>query len=342
MRLTVSEIAAAVQGRVLGDGTTIIEGAAGLSEATPRDITFVRDASKADTIELYKATKAAAVFIPKDFQFDARTAIVVDSPIAAFSQLLAVIGKETENRPQGIHPSAVIDPSATVGREVSVGPQCVIEKDAVIEDGACLMAQVYVGARSRVGQNALLYPQVVLREDVAVGKNCILHPGVVIGADGYGFFFAGGRHNKIPHVGGVVIQDDVEIGANSCVDRAMTGFTVIGRGTKIDNLVQVAHNVQIGPMSLLVSQVGIGGSTKLGAGVVLGGQVGVADHVTIGDGVRVGAQSGIGKDVEKGATLFGTPVKPMAEELKLQVLLRRLPELFKEVKKLREKIGKNG
>lgn len=342
MRLTVSEIAAAVHGRVLGDGHTVIEGAAGLSEATPRDISFVRDGGKADTIGLYRSSKAGAIFIPKDFQFDARTAIEVESPIAAFSQFLALIAGETANRPVGVHKTAHVDPSARIGRGASVGPNCVVEKEAVVDDGACLMAQVYVGARSRIGQNTLIYPQVSIREDVSVGKNCILHSGVVLGADGYGFFFAGGRHNKIPHVGGVIIEDDVEIGANSCVDRGMTGMTVVGRGTKIDNLVQVAHNVQIGPMALLVSQVGIGGSSKLGAGVVLAGQVGVADHVTIGDGVRVGAQSGIGKDVEKGATVFGTPVKPVGEELKLHVLLRKLPELFKEVKKLRERTEKNG
>jgi len=342
LKFSVTEIAAAVQGRVLGDGNTVIEGAAALGEATAKDVSFIRDAQKADVIELYRASKAGAIFVPKDFQFDARTAIVVESPIAAFCHILSIIAHEIDIRPHGIHASATVSPSAKLGRGVSVGPQCVIESDAVIEDGACLMAQVYVGARSRVGANSLLYPQVVLREGVSVGKNCILHPGVVLGADGYGFFFAGGRHNKIPHVGGVVIEDDVEIGANSCVDRAMTGTTVVGRGSKIDNLVQVGHNVQIGPLALLVSQVAIGGSSTLGAGVILGGQTGVADHITIGDGARVGGRSGITKHVEKGATLFGMPAKPVAEELKLQALTRRLPEIFKEVRKLRELIGKNG
>lgn len=341
MRLKVSDIAEQVKGRVSGDGAAVIQGVAGLTDAGPADISFVRDAEKAETLALFKSSRAGAVFVPKGFNAVGRTVVEVENPIAAFCQVLALIEKENQIRPSGVHPTAVVHASAKIGRDVHIGAHCVIEKDAVIDDGVCLIAQVYVGSRSRVGQNSLLYPQVVVRDGVTIGRNCILHPGAVIGADGYGFYFASGRHNKIPHVGGVIIEDDVEVGANTCIDRGMTGNTVVGRGTKIDNLVQVAHNVEVGPLCLLVSQVGIAGSSKLGAGVVLAGQVGVADHVTIGDGVKVGAQSGIGKDVEKGATMFGTPVRPVTEELKLHSLLRRLPELFKDVRKLKEIIGKH-
>jgi UDP-3-O-[3-hydroxymyristoyl] glucosamine N-acyltransferase len=341
LQLTVSDIAAQVQGRVQGDGAAVIRGVAGLTEAGAADLAFVRDARNADAAEQFKQSKAGAVLVPKGFVSNGRTVIEVDNPIAAFAHVLGLVARETQHRPDGVSAGAHIDPSAKLGQNVRIGPGCVVEKDAVIGDGACLVAQVYVGARSRVGDNTVLYPQVVLREDVTVGRNCILHPGAVIGADGYGFFFAGGRHNKIPHVGGVRIEDDVEIGANTCVDRAMTGLTVVGRGTKIDNLVQVAHNVQIGPLCLLVSQAGVAGSSRLGTGVVLAGQVGVADHVTIGDGAKLGAQSGVAKDVPAGQEYFGAPAQPVGDAMRQLLSLRRLPELLREFKKLKETMGKH-
>jgi UDP-3-O-[3-hydroxymyristoyl] glucosamine N-acyltransferase len=342
LQLKASDIAARVSGRLEGNGGAVIVGAAGLAEAKPGDVAFVRDARDAKTSALFKSTKAGAVLVPRGFPAEGRTVIEVDNPIAAFSDILALIAREAEARPSGVNKSATIDPSAKIGKDARIGAGCVVEKDAVIEDGACLMAQVYVGARSRVGANSILYPQVVLREDVSIGKNCILHPGVVIGADGYGFFYAGGKHNKIPQVGTVIVEDDVEIGANSCVDRAMTGATVVGKGTKIDNLVQVAHNVQVGPHCLLIAQVGIGGSCKIGAGVILAGQAGLADHLTIGDGARVAAQAGVMNDVAPKEDVWGTPSQPAQETLRQVALIRRLPELFKEFKKLKEIFAKHG
>lgn len=325
-----------------GNGQAPVRGAAGLAEATDTDITYVKDASNVDLARLYEKTRAAAVIVPKGFPANGRTVIECANPQAAFAQVLGLLAREAEVRPEGIHPTAVIHPGARIGNGARIGPLCVVEKGATVGDRACLMGQVYVGARSSVGEDSLLYPQVVLREGVSVGRRCIVHAGAVIGSDGYGFYFADGRHNKIPQVGTVIVEDDVEIGSCSAIDRATTGATVIGRGTKIDNLVQVAHNVQVGPLCLLVAQVGIGGSTKLGTGVILGGQVGVADHLTIGDGVKSGAQTGINRNVDAGEELFGTPAQRMTDQLRQISLIRRLPELFKDFKKLKEKLDRNG
>jgi UDP-3-O-[3-hydroxymyristoyl] glucosamine N-acyltransferase len=213
-----------------------------------------------------------------------------------------------------------------------------VEDGAEIGDRAKLMGHVYVGARSRVGEDTLLYPNVVLREEVSVGKRCIVHAGAVLGSDGYGFYFAGGKHNKIPQVGTVVVEDDVEIGSCTTIDRATTGATIIRQGAKIDNLVQIAHNVEVGPHCLIVAQVGIAGSTKLGRGVVLAGQVGVADHAVIGDGAQVGAQSGIKGEVKPGEVLFGSPAQPVQETIRQGLLVRKLPELFRDMKKLKESL----
>jgi UDP-3-O-[3-hydroxymyristoyl] glucosamine N-acyltransferase len=182
-----------------------------------------------------------------------------------------------------------------------------------------------------------VYAQVVIREEIQIGARCIIHPGAVIGADGYGFYFAQGKHNKIPQVGTVIIEDDVEIGASTTIDRATTGATRIGRGTKIDNLVHIAHNVVVGENTLLVAQVGIAGSCTLGKGVVMGGQSGVADHMTIGDGAQIGGQTGVIQDAEPGAVLFGTPAQPIKDAMKQAVLLKRLGDLFADVKKLKGK-----
>jgi UDP-3-O-[3-hydroxymyristoyl] glucosamine N-acyltransferase len=341
MQISVSDIAKQTKGVVKGDGSSIVRGAAGLGEASATDISFLKDVKDAAAIALLGTSKAAAVFVPKNFDANGRTVIEVDNPQAAFAHVLGLVAKEAEVRPEGVHPTAVVHPTAKIGAQVRIGAHSIVEAGAVIGDRACLMGQNYVGARSKVGDDTLLYPQVVLREDVTVGKRCILHAAAVIGSDGYGYYFADGRHNKIPQVGTVIIEDDVEIGSCTAIDRATTGATRVGRGTKIDNLVQVAHNVQIGPLCLLVSQVGIAGSTTLGAGVILAGQTGVADHVKIGDGVKCGARTGINRDIPAGSTMWGGPAQPINDELRQIALLRRLPEIAKDVKKLKEKLDPN-
>lgn len=338
MKITVAEIARLVGGRAAGDTARVIEGAAGLLEADPSDVSFVRDLAKAETREALARTRAGAVLLPKGAPGNGKTHIEVENPMAAFATVLKRISDEKTPRRRGVHPTAVIDPTATVGADVFIGPHCVIEANAKIGDRVQLIAQVYVGPGSQVGSDSLIYAGVVFREYVTVGARCIIHPGTVIGSDGFGFFYSGGKHNKIPQIGTVAVGDDVEIGAGAAIDRATTGTTRVGSGTKIDNLVHIAHNVEIGERSLLAAQVGIAGSTTLGPGVALGGQAGVADHVVLGAGVQVGAQSGIHRDVPPKTVMFGTPAQPIQDTIKQSLLAKRLPELFKDVKKLKREV----
>ena len=229
---------------------------------------------------------------------------------------------------------ARIDPGATVG------PLCVVESRAVVGPGVRLHALVHVGPGVEIGEGTIIYPHVSLRDGVRIGRRVVIHPGAVLGADGFGFAFDGRAHRKIPQVGGVLIEDDVEIGANTTIDRATFGDTIIRRGTKIDNLVQVGHNVEVGEHSLLVAQVGISGSSRLGKGVVLAGQVGVADHVTIGDGVIAGAQAGIPSSVEAGEKVLGTPARPLIQAKRIMVAETRLPELLRQVRALEARLDK--
>jgi UDP-3-O-[3-hydroxymyristoyl] glucosamine N-acyltransferase len=336
VNLTVKEIAEIVGGRVVGNDSLRITGAAGLGEAGPSDISFVKSAEvKKEKIE----TKAGAVLVNSTVVVEGSVNIHVENPLSAFSTLLSLIAKEKRPIKPGVHPSAIVSPSAVLGKSVSVGPLAIIEDGAILEDDVVVMGHAYVGQRSRIGKGTLLYPHVVVREEITIGARCILQVGCVIGSDGYGFYYANGKHNKIEQVGTVVLEDDVEIGAGAAIDRATTGKTVIGKGTKLDNLVHVAHNVTIGDHSLLAAQSGIAGSTKLGKLVVLGGQVGVGDHIVVGDGVQVGAQSGIKSNVESGEVLFGTPAQPLQETLKQILLVRKLPELFKDVKKIKQESG---
>jgi len=342
MELTAKEIAEKIEGRIIGNESTLICGAAALEEATPSDISFLRDSKARDASKNLLVTKAGAVFVPEGTPSNGRTFIEVKNPLAAFSKILKILAEEISPKTSGIHPSAVIAPSAHIGKNVVIGPLTVIEDNAIVEDNSRIMAQCYIGAHSKIGMGTKLYPQVIIRENIQIGENCILHAGSIIGSDGYGFYFEKERHNKIPHIGNVIIEDDVEIGSGTTVDRATTGSTFIRKGTKIDNLVQVAHNVDVGEHCLLVAQVAIGGSSRLEQGVVLGGQVGVADHTRIGKGSQVGAQSGIKGEIPPGSRLFGSPGQPIHDTIKQLFLIRRLPELFKDVKKAKEALNKNG
>jgi len=330
VNFNLEQIALLVKGKLTGNGSSLITGAAGLEEAGATDISFLRDTKKLDLLD---ATKAGGILIGPgmiDNLNRNKNFIEVANPMEAFALILETIAKEKRSPKTGIHPHALISEKAKIGQGVWIGPFVVIEEEAQIEDDAVLEAQVYVGPRSKIGRGTKIYPQVVIREDVQIGRRCIIHSGAVIGSDGFGFFFAHGKHNKIPQVGSVIIEDDVEIGSCTTIDRATAGATRIGQGTKIDNLVQIAHNVEIGPNSILVAQVGIAGSSKLEEGVALGGQVGVADHVKIGKGAQIAAQSGIKEDVSPGAVLFGSPAQPIHEAFRQLALIRRLPELFKK------------
>lgn len=319
--IAAQDIASAVGGELLGDGSVTVQGAAGLGEASETDISFFHNIKYAESLV---STRARVVLIPQKTQGltlpEGKTLIRVSNPQWAFAQVLGLIDKQKNVHPDGIHPKAHVEPTATIGKGTVVYPGC------------------YVGHHVKIGENCLMYPNVVFREDTQIGDRVIIHAGTVLGADGYGFATQEGRHHKIPQIGRVVVEDDVEIGANVTIDRATTGETRIGAGTKIDNLVHIAHNVQIGKDCLIVAQVGISGSTKVGNRVTLAGQVGLVGHITIGDGTIVAAQSGVMSDVEPGAVLFGSPARPHKQAMKLLAIYGKLDEIYDTLKQLRKKL----
>lgn len=262
----------------------------------------------------------------------------MDNPSVALARVCARIEQSLWPKPApGVHPTAVVAAGAKVAASATIGPLCVVESGAVVDERAHLQAQVFVGRGARVGEDCWLMPGVVVAAECELGRRVRLQPGVIVGSDGFGYEFVQGRHEKVPQVGSVLIGDDVEIGANCTLDRARFSRTVVGEGTKIDNLVQIAHNVVIGRHCLLCAQVGISGSTKLEDYVVLGGQAGLGGHITIGQGAKAGGQAGITSDVPAGTFVNGTPAIPFQLERRLAVLHQRLPELFKRVDALEEK-----
>jgi UDP-3-O-[3-hydroxymyristoyl] glucosamine N-acyltransferase len=323
--------AKSVEGACLGP----ISGIASLSEATSADLSFLGNAKYADAVT---ASKAGAILVPVAFggkPASGQAFLRVDNPSYALALLCSVLEARLWPRPvPGIHASAVISASAKVDAGAHVGPLCVIGDGAVVAAGTVLEARCHVGAHATVGPDCWLKPAVVVGDYCVLGARCRIQSGAVIGSDGFGYEPVDGEIRRIPQVGNVVLEDDVEIGANSTLDRARFSKTVVGRGTKIDNLVQVAHNVRIGRQCLITAQVGIAGSTTIGDHCVLGGQAGVAGHLTLGDRVKLGAQAGLFEDVSSDGFMNGTPAVPFGLERRLVVLARRLPDLFKKVDSL--------
>ncbi len=335
MKTTLAEIAKIIQGRVVGDGALLVKGVAGVKEAQPGDVTFLANPKY---LPLAEATRATAIIVGKDVLIEGRTVIQTENSSVAFAQVVAMFKENLTPRFKGIHPTAVIDPSAVIAEGAGIGPCVVIEKDVHIGRGTVICAGVFVGQKTSIGENCLIYPQVTLREDISLGNNVIIHSGTVVGSDGFGYVPVNGAHMKIPQMGSVVIEDDVEIGACVTIDRARFDRTLIGRGTKIDNLVQIAHNVHIGKNCLIIAQTGIAGSAVLGDNVTIAGQVGIAGHVHIGDGAAAGAQTGITKDVPAGMKMFGTPAKEFKTMIRQIGLAGRLPEYAARLAALEEKI----
>jgi UDP-3-O-[3-hydroxymyristoyl] glucosamine N-acyltransferase len=333
---TLQDIAKLSGGELIGEPALQITGAASLGEATPGEISFFANRKY---IGLLRKTRASAIFVPPDFAEPIDAAQVrVSNPTKAFEQVVLKFAPNPITYAPGIHPSAIVDPSAELGERVSIQPLAVIETSAKIGDDTIIGAGSYIGHETVIGSACHIYPQVTIRERSRIGSRVIIHSGAVIGADGFGFEMVDARQQKIQQLGIVQIDDDVEIGANTTVDRARFGRTWIQQGVKIDNLVQIAHNVVIGKNSVIVAQTGISGSTRVGERVMMGGQVGIIGHVEIGDGAMIGAQSGVSKSVP-GGVWFGYPAQPI-EETKQQIAwIRSLGKLFARVKALEKKLG---
>jgi UDP-3-O-[3-hydroxymyristoyl] glucosamine N-acyltransferase len=328
------ELAERIGCRLEGDPLIEVSAVRNPEEAGSGDLTFIADAAHLSRLH---GSAAAAALLPEALPAVGRATLRVRNPHLALARALAALHPERAAAP-GIHPTAVVADDARVDPGAHVGPLCVVASGARVEAGSQLDAQVYVGGDAHVGRNCRLYPQVTLREGTRLGDRVIVHSGAVIGADGFGYAREGTRHVKIPQVGHVVIEDDVEIGANVTIDRATLGVTRVRRGSKIDNLVQIAHNVQVGEDTVIVAQVGISGSSEIGSRVTIAGQVGIVDHVRVGDNAIVGAQAGVGKDIPAGAMVLGSPAVPHLEFKRQIASTARLPKLFKSVRSLEERL----
>jgi len=334
---TLAELAHELGGEIVGDGSTAIRGVAGIREAQPGDITFLANAR----YDAYVSqTRASAVICSREPRESPVPLLQVDNPYLAFQKVVRLFRPELYHPAAGVHSTAVVSPAAAIGEGASIGAHCVVEAGARIGTRSVLMPGAYVGVQASIGEDCLVYPHVTIREECQIGDRCILHPGVVIGSDGFGFAFDAGRYHKVPQVGIVVVGDDVEIGANTTIDRATTDATRIGDGTKIDNLVQIGHNVITGKHCIIVAQVGISGSTRLEDYVTLGGQAGVIGHVTLGRGAQIGGQSGVTKSVAPGEKVSGYPAVALSVFKRIHAYLQRLPQLFERTRAIEERLEK--
>ena len=335
--IPLADIAARLNLAAEGSASRDITGVSGLREAEPGELAFLMAAKYSG---LVKSTRATAVIVPKDWSGETGAVLLrSDNPERDFTLAAQLFAPPTPVWPRAIHPTAAVAPDAVIGKDVHIGAHAVVESGAVIGDGSTVCALAYVGHGAVLGENCLLYPHVSVRDNCRLGRRVIVHNGTVIGSDGFGYAVdSDGVRTKIPQIGIVVVGDDVEIGANVTIDRARFGKTRIGNGVKIDNLVQIAHNVVIGDHAVLVAQVGIAGSTTVGKHAILAGQAGIAGHVTIGDRAIVGAQGGVTKDVPAKAYVWGTPAMPMDKFGNLHALVGRLPQMKERLDSLAESV----
>ena len=337
MKFKLSDISEQVKGTLKGDGKITIQGVAGLREAQEGDISFLANRKY---LQELKNTHASAVLVPNEIESPSPSlsSIQVENPYYAFSLVLRLFyGKPYQ--PAGVSSQAVLGEGVSIGKDPSIGPFVTLGKGSRLGDRVTIHAGSFIGEETEIGDDCLIYPNVTLRERVVLGKRVIVHSGTVIGSDGYGYAEHKGQHHKILQVGNVIIENEVELGANVAIDRAALGTTVIGQGTKVDNLVQIAHNVKIGQHCLLVAQVGISGSTELGNYVTLAGQVGLVGHIRIGDQVIIGAQSGVTKDVSPKRMKSGYPAMDHREWLKAQAVFSMLPEMRKRLASLEKQVN---
>jgi UDP-3-O-[3-hydroxymyristoyl] glucosamine N-acyltransferase len=341
MKLTAADINKLAEGTLQGDGARAITGAAPLEKAGPSDLAFVADAA---LLVSAPASKAGCLLAPRGteglFKDFPGTLVFTKNPKYAFMLALRLVENEARPLPlPGTHPAAFVSPSARIGGKVHIGPFAVVEAGASVGDGSVIAAQCYVGRNAKIGAGTRLYPGVKIMDACEIGAGVIVHAGVVIGSDGYGYISPRGVHEKIPQLGKVIIEDSVEIGANTAIDRAALETTVIGAGTKIDNLVHIAHNVKIGKNCLILAQVGIAGSTTIGNNAIIAGQAGISDHLTIGDNTVIMGRTGVMADLGPNQIVFGHTARPRLQAMKIEVLLGKLPEMHKTLLKIKKQLG---
>jgi UDP-3-O-[3-hydroxymyristoyl] glucosamine N-acyltransferase len=339
MKKSLKDIALLIGGEIVGEENTDISSVNGIREAQEGDITFLANPLYRPLIN---TTKASAIITSQDISSAPKPIIRTEDPSAAFTKVIALFrGNPTQDVSPGIHGSAVIGKGVRIGKNPSIGALAVIDDNAEIGDNAVIYPHVYIGRNVRIGNDTKLYPSVTVREDCIIGNRVIVHSNSVIGSDGFGYIKVKGAYQKIPQTGIVYIDDDVEIGSNVSIDRARFDKTVIGKGTKVDNLVQIAHNVSVGDNTIIVSQSGISGSSRIGNDVILAGQAGIVGHIEIGDNVIVGAQAGVTKSVPAGTVVLGSPANDISAQKRIFACLHKLPELFKTVKQIKDKIVKD-
>lgn len=336
MNKKLSDIAKLVGGTVKGDASLVITGLSGIKEAKSGDLTFLANAKYAPLLE---KTQASAVIVAEGVETGTLTAIAVENPSLAFSKIAEDFFQAHGPAVKGIHKTAVIGKDVRLGNNVGIGPYTVIEDAVVIGDDTVICGLTFIGQGTSVGKNCLIYPNVTVRERISIGDRVIIHSGTVIGSDGFGFANVKGANVKIPQIGIVEIQDDVEIGANVTIDRARFDKTIVGKGTKIDNLVQIAHNVRTGENCIIVSQAGISGSTILEDNVTLAGQAGLVGHITIGKNSIVAAKSGVPNSIPPDSVYWGFPAKPIAEAKRINAMVQRLPHYVEIILDLKKRIA---
>jgi UDP-3-O-[3-hydroxymyristoyl] glucosamine N-acyltransferase len=340
MKFSALQIASMLNGIVEGDNEVAVSGLSKIEEGTPGTLTFL--ANPKYTSFIYQ-TKASIAIVSKDFVAEETlpntlTIIRVDDAYASFAKLLEAYNQLTKPKPS-IHASAVIADSATIGKDVYIGAFVYIGENTQIGDGAAIHAGTIIGDKVSVGNNSTINAGVKIYADCQIGNHCTLHAGVVIGGDGFGFApNSENNYAKVPQIGNVIIEDHVEVGANSTIDRATLGSTIIRKGVKIDNLIQIAHNVEIGENTVIAAQTGIAGSTKIGKNCMIGGQVGIVGHITIADGTKIAAQSGVGSDIKEPNTIIqGSPAFSIMDYKKSYVGFRKLPDLMRRIEDLEKK-----
>ena len=336
--ITAHQIAEHVSGNLIGNGTITIKGVCGITDAQKGDLSFI-DNSK--YVSYLKDTQASLVIVGKDCPVpEGKNVIVSENPSLAFSKALDFFMEPERIFTQGIHSMAFIHSGAKIGNNVSIGPFTVVEEGVSIADDVMIGSGCYLGVKSKIDKGTKIYPRVSVFARSCVGREVVIHSGTVIGSDGFGYVKVEEKYHKIPQLGNVIIKDNVEIGANVTIDRARFGSTIIEKDVKIDNLVQIAHNVKICEGAIIVAQVGISGSSQVGKHAILAGQVGIAGHLSIGDNAVVMAQSGVSKNVPAGEKWFGYPARNVMETNKQLVNIKKIPQLLKEIKMLEKELNK--